>query len=178
MAEDPVKARSKDRKFALWNWGNALLEKEQFDEAIEKYALATEIVPQTARAFLYYGSSLAKAGRYRDSIAQYNKASKLDPGDPYPRHNRAESLFQLGRYEEGWDAWRTAWLCYEHRLNGNLRGAEQLEMAVNYADLLRDMFRYYETAKGFYELVLKTAGRQRGCVDWTCHSLPAVGGVG
>ncbi len=151
MPED----RSLSRKYVLWNWGGLLLEQERFENAIEKYADATKIEPPDALAFLYYGNSLAAAGKYRDAIKQFDKASKLDPHDPYHHHNKAYFLFELGDYEKGWNEWVAARLCYEIACKGELRGSEQLKKAAYFADVWRDIFRCYKKSEEFYGLILE-----------------------
>src|SRR2546430_9814444 len=74
---------------------------------------------------------------------------------PYPHHGKAYFLFQLGRYEERWQEWRAAQICYERKLKGELRGAEKLRMAVDYADVLGDVFKDYKASERFYERVLE-----------------------
>jgi tetratricopeptide (TPR) repeat protein len=147
--------KDKDRKYTLWSWGSTLLQQERFEDAEKKFALAVEIVPQDSRAVLSYGNSLAALGRYRDAIKQFEKASSLDPDDPYPHHGKAYFLFQLGRYEERWQEWRAAQICYETKLKGELRGAVQLAMAVDYADVLGDVFKDYKASERFYQRVLE-----------------------
>jgi Tfp pilus assembly protein PilF len=147
--------KDKDRKYTLWSWGSTLLQQERFEDAGKKFVLAVEIVPQDSRAVLSYGNSLAALGRYRDATKQFEKASSLDPDDPYPHHSKAYFLFQLGRYEERWQEWRAAQICYETKLKGELRGAVQLAMAVDYADVLGDVFKDYKASERFYQRVLE-----------------------
>lgn len=101
------------------------------------------------------GEALAAAGRYRDAIEQFDKASKLEPHHPYDHHNKAYFLFELGDYEKGWNEWVEAWLCYEKALQGELRGSEQLKMAAYFADVWRDIFRCYKKSEEFYGLILE-----------------------
>jgi tetratricopeptide (TPR) repeat protein len=77
-------------------------QQEKFDEAIDKFRRAAEIAPREASAVFHYGESLAELGSYRDAIAQFDKASLLDQDHPFPHQSKALSLFELGRYEEGW----------------------------------------------------------------------------
>jgi tetratricopeptide (TPR) repeat protein len=158
-------AKSDDRKFALWNWGRALLEQERFDDAIAKYAQATTVARNDAMAFFYYGNSLTACWRYRDGIAQFEHAALLDRKLPYPHHNKAHALFQLGLYEEGWKEWWIARDHYENVVPKELRNEEDLENALYFADLLREIFSDYAKSEEYYQRVIRRRGDNAGA--WT-----------
>jgi len=155
------KKGSKDRKYALLNWGLALREQEKFEDAKTKFDCAQKIIKGDAQAVFRYGLSLADLGQYQDAIVQFDKASMLDQDDPLPRHAKADLLFRLGCYEEGWTGWRAARQCYERLLDGELRGAERLQKAVYFAGALGEIESYEESDK-LYKRVLE---RQNGNAD-------------
>jgi tetratricopeptide (TPR) repeat protein len=68
----------------LWAWADALRQQEKFDEAIDKFRLAVQIVPRDFRAVYYYGQSLAELGSYGDAIAQFDNASLLNSSSAWP----------------------------------------------------------------------------------------------
>jgi tetratricopeptide (TPR) repeat protein len=150
-----AKKPSEDRNIALRNWGSALVRQEQFEDATAKYALAVKIAPRSLEAIVDYGNIRAEIGRYRDALVELDKASSLAPDDPLPHNNKADFLFELGRYEDGWKEWRRAWQCYELKLKGEPWTAEQLEVAVYFADVLRDAFKFYDKSERFYLRVLE-----------------------
>jgi len=152
------KAGSTDRKFALCNWGRVLGGQERFEDAVAKYALAIKVAPEDASAFFNYGNGLAACGKYRDAIAQFDKVALLDREDPYPCHNKAHFLFTLGRYEEGWKEWRIARSRYESVLSAGLCSGEHSEIAVNFADALREVFSEFAEAERYYQKVLDRRG--------------------
>jgi tetratricopeptide (TPR) repeat protein len=149
------KKGSKDRKYALWYWGSVLREQEKFEDAKTKFDCAQEIIKGDAEAVFYYGVSLTDLGQYQDAIVQFDKASVLDKDDSLPRHWKADLLFRLGCYEEGWKGWWAARQCYERLLDGELRGAEHLSNAIGFAAVLGDIFESYEDSDKLYKRVLE-----------------------
>src|SRR5262249_49665936 len=156
------KRESKDRKYALWYWGWVLRQQEKFEDAKTKFDCAQKIVKGDANEVYLYGHSLIDLGHYQDAIAQFDRASALDQDDPEPHSSKADLLFRLGRYEEGWKEWRTARQCYERLLDGELRGAEHLRKAVIFASVLGEIFEDYEDSDKLYKRVV---GRQDGDAD-------------
>jgi tetratricopeptide (TPR) repeat protein len=152
------KKESKGRKYALWYWGSALRQQEKFEDANTKFDCARQIFKDDKQAVYLYGNSLIDLGQCQDAIAQFDKASMLDQDDPEPRHNKANLLFSLGQYEQAWTEMGTARQCYERLLGGQLRSAEQLRKAINFADIL-GIFESYEDADKLYKRVLE---RQEG----------------
>jgi tetratricopeptide (TPR) repeat protein len=146
---------SKDRKRALWSWGWVLGQQEKFEDAKIKFDCAREIVKDDALAVCLCGDSLIDLGQYQDAIAQFDKASALDRDDPRPCHYKASILFRLGHYEEGWKEWWAARQCYERALDGELRGAEHLKKAVDFAGVLGEVFESYEDADKLYKRVIE-----------------------
>ena len=159
------KKESTARIYALWGWGWALLQQEKFDEVIDKFRRAVEIVPRNFGAVYFYGYSLAELASYRDAIAQFEEASLLDQDHPFPHQSKARALFELGRYEEGWKEWWAARQCYERALSGELRGAKHLDNAFAFAGVLGETFECYEDSDKFYKWVLKR--RDDNAYAWT-----------
>jgi len=99
--------------------GNALLQKENFDEAILHYQKALEIKPDFPEAYINLGSAFFQKGNVDESIACYQKALALNPGHFQnaaaikPRYAQAHvelgnALFQKGRFDEAADHYREA----------------------------------------------------------------------
>ena len=103
-------------------------------------------------------------GRYRCSILQYEgKPISADDKHPYAHNNKADLLFRLGRYEEGWKAWEIARLRFEATRGvldsdsteaGQIRSEDAIERAVYYANALRDVFAEYKESSQWYDLAL------------------------
>jgi tetratricopeptide (TPR) repeat protein len=145
---------STDRKVALWNWGNALLAQERFEDAIARYDQAVQVAPDDSKGFFFYGNALAASGRYREALDRFDRAIAIKPDVPDNHHNKAHYLFQLGRYEDGWKSWRNAQFHYENALQGELATAEQLESAVYFADVLREVFAEHARSESYYRRVI------------------------
>ena len=158
-------AKSDDRKFALWHLGMAFLQQERFDDAIANFAQAATVAPDDAMAFFYYGVGLIACWRYRDGIAQFEHAALLDRRNPDPHHNRAHALFALGRYEEGWKEWWITRDHYENLIPMELRNEEDLQRALHFADLLREVFSEYAKSEEYYQRVIRRRGDNAGA--WT-----------
>ena len=141
------------------------LELERFDETIDKYQQAMKLDPKDAWGFFYYGNGLGACWRYREAIVQLEHAAFLAPEHPYHHHNKADFLFQLGRYEEGWKEWCVARDCYESVLRQGLRSGEDLQTAIYFADVLRELFSEYEESERYYRRVIEI--RKDEASAWT-----------
>jgi Flp pilus assembly protein TadD len=62
-----------------WNWA----------EAEKEYKRATQLNPNYARAFQWYGFLLVEQGRFDEALASITHAQKLDPLTPFISANRA-----------------------------------------------------------------------------------------
>src|SRR6266478_5924088 len=71
------KKESKDRKFALCNWADALREQEHFEQAAEKCLQAIGIDPDFPDAYNSLGRVRAAQERFDDAIEQYRHADAL-----------------------------------------------------------------------------------------------------
>src|SRR5262249_12493469 len=74
---------------------------------------------------------------------------------PDHHHNKAHALFQLGRYEEGWKEWWVTRDLYENALPVELRNEEDVENALYFADLLREIFSEYVESEQYYQRVIR-----------------------
>ena len=61
----------------LLNKGLALVNVQEFKEAIELYNKSLEIAPNCAEAWYYKGLALDKLGKYEDSKECFDKAKQL-----------------------------------------------------------------------------------------------------
>jgi tetratricopeptide (TPR) repeat protein len=63
-------------------------------------ALSVKEAPKSAPPRLYHGALLTSLGRYEEALGEYLQAYSLSNGDPAMLNDIAQSLSQLGRYEE------------------------------------------------------------------------------
>ena len=66
-----------------YNWGYALDELGQYQEAIEKYQEALKHKPDNTFAYNNWGYTLQQLGQYQEAIEKYRKVIEINPrGDP------------------------------------------------------------------------------------------------
>jgi protein O-mannosyl-transferase len=67
---------------SYWVLANCAYAKARFDEAIDLYKLAAQYAPApNADLFFSWGIAAEKAGKYREAIEIYRRASEIDPND-------------------------------------------------------------------------------------------------
>lgn len=69
---------------------------------------ALKLSPNYATGLQWYGEYLAAAGRLEEAVAQFERASTIDPLSPVISHVYAYTLANLGRYEEAETRFRKA----------------------------------------------------------------------
>ncbi len=92
---DMVKKNPNDanaNKIALKNMGDALMEKKQFIEAIEKYNQSLDRNIRYEQAYLGRAFAYFQLGRYQEAINDYNQALLLE----LTPQNRIEAIFNKG----------------------------------------------------------------------------------
>lgn len=78
------------------NRGLAHDDLNRFDEAIEDYTRAIDLLPGFAATYVNRGFVLNELGRYREAIADYDKALRVKPGFDLAYANRGISYRNLG----------------------------------------------------------------------------------
>ena len=68
------RARSRDRRFALRNWAQALTAKKLYKDAIEKHRAAVAVKPDDAESHNSLGIALEAQEMFDDAIAEYREA--------------------------------------------------------------------------------------------------------
>ncbi len=90
--------RPKDPR-PLFNAGDALYRLDRYDQAGQAFGAAAESSKgkKSLRADSHYnlGNSRFQSGDYREAVAHYREALRLDPKDPDARHNLAVALRML-----------------------------------------------------------------------------------
>jgi Flp pilus assembly protein TadD len=70
------------------------------DKAIETYELWKKIYPRDYTARTNLAIRYNNAGRFEDSLAEFQEAARLSPNTPIIRGNLAAGYMQLGRFDE------------------------------------------------------------------------------
>ena len=96
---------SPDRKFALYNWAEALRLKKLYEESARKYGEAIVVDPKFAPACNGLGLALAGQERFDAAIKQYRKATALwgaagSPDRKFALRNWGSALRSKKLYEE------------------------------------------------------------------------------
>ncbi len=101
-----------DNRFALFNLGNTLCVKQQFDEAqhcIEQ-VIAVEEADGAVKPIEYFNLGLVflYSNRPQQALLHFNKATSMAPVNPNFHWHRALALLHFGHYKEGFEAfeWR------------------------------------------------------------------------
>ena len=132
-------AGSADRKFALDNWGDALLGKKLYEDAAQKYREAIQVDPEYAVAYNDLGGALAAQERFDEAIEPYRRANKSCW--------RARSTENL--------CWTTgAKRCSEEGYeDAAQKYREAIQVDPEYADAYNDLGRAYAAQERFDEAI-------------------------
>jgi tetratricopeptide (TPR) repeat protein len=84
----------------LFQQGEGLAEKEEFDAAIVCYEKALEVKPDYYWAWAGRGNALEKLNRYEEAIVCYDKAVEIQPDSYWIWNERGDILEKLNRYED------------------------------------------------------------------------------
>ena len=90
------------------NLGTALMEKQQFDQAIAHHERAIAIMPGYAPAYNNLGATLRAAGRLDAAVARYRQALELKPDFASASYNLANALLEQGKAGDSVDSFRQA----------------------------------------------------------------------
>lgn len=93
--------------------GNTFRESNQPLQALECYAKAFVLNPDSYSAWNNYGNVIRELGFPERSIPFLQHACVLNPSQPTAQFNLAVSYLLMGDYQRGWDAYESRWN-YEH----------------------------------------------------------------
>lgn len=93
--------------------GNTFRESNQPLQALECYAKAFVLNPDSYSAWNNYGNVIRELGFPERSIPFLQHAYILNPSQPTAQFNLAVSYLLMGDYQRGWDAYESRWN-YEH----------------------------------------------------------------
>lgn len=152
-----------DHYNALMRLGDALLEQEQYDEALRTFRAASERDPYFFGAHYKIGRVHLKERRYAEARAAFDQASERDPTEPDPIMYRGAALRRMGDFDAALAEIERAIvlnpdetgyydeLSYLHLYKGDIAGA------VADTDKALALYPAYWTAPGIFSLYF--AGR-------------------
>ena len=82
-------------------YGDEMMFRGQFDEAVQQYEKALEIQADSAKAWHSKANALEALGKYEDALTCYDEALKCDEGDAECWFNKGVTLKKLGRNKDG-----------------------------------------------------------------------------
>jgi tetratricopeptide (TPR) repeat protein len=87
-----------ERLYILWSYYSRTGDDAKTKETLD---VLTTTYPRDFAAKNNYGIYLGGKGKIEEALAQYLAAHEIAPTEPQPAVNAANSLFNLGRYDEG-----------------------------------------------------------------------------
>lgn len=92
--------------YRMFNSAIALMNKHQFDEAIDEWRAALAANPDDGKAHYNLALALTEKGRPADAVPEYRKASDLNPDEPLWFARLALALAQTGNLDEAVNNYR------------------------------------------------------------------------
>ena len=92
--------RKEKKETYLLNAGNAGLESQKYDIAIEFYTKVIELNPQNAEAYAKRGNAKYLSANYKEAVKDYTKALEIDPNRENAYYNRALAKSNLKKASE------------------------------------------------------------------------------
>src|SRR5690349_18593678 len=96
---DPTAARNEDsakKARELFRQGTDLIGKDRFAAAIPLLRQAAELDPEAARIHHYLGYALWKTRQWSAASAEFDRALRLEPGNPYTQYFQARIAYSEG----------------------------------------------------------------------------------
>ncbi len=142
------------------NFGNILLERGYFDEALEHFDEAIRLKPDYPDAISNRSLAYAQLGKYELAVNHFNEVLRINPNHPDAHNNLGGVLLGLGRLDEAVNHLRRALeiepdrpnfhynLATAYRLQGKLNEAinsyrQTLRLNPNYADAHNELGRLF-----------------------------------
>ena len=88
------------------NLGTALMERQQYDQAIAHHERAIALRPDYAPAYNNLGAALRGAGRLDEAVARYRTALELKPDFASASYNLANALLEQGKSADSAESFR------------------------------------------------------------------------
>jgi tetratricopeptide (TPR) repeat protein len=81
------------------NWGRALWQLKDYENALAHFAAAIELNPHDANAFLNAGDALYQLGAYSEAADAYSAGIERDPYNPQAWFTLGNCYFRMGVYD-------------------------------------------------------------------------------
>ena len=118
--------------------GNAYMNSEKYEKAIECYDKAIQSNPQLAEAYNNRGNVNKALGKYPEAIADYNEVIKINPQYAEAYNNRGNAKNKLGNYSEAIaDYDKAIQINPQYAMAYNNRGVSNAELG-NYSEAITD----------------------------------------
>lgn len=138
-----------DRALALTLRADQRRAAEQYDDALDDYAIALALAPDLCRAHCGSGETHRLAGRYEQALASFTRALEIDPGDMESVTSRGFTYLLMKRDEDALaDYNRAIMLSPDHPWPIASRG-ETYRVMGRYEEALTDLTRALEISPNF-----------------------------
>ncbi|MBI5769381.1 MAG: TIR domain-containing protein [Verrucomicrobia bacterium] len=167
------------RAFSLW------LNPATRDESIRLLRAEAGRQPTNRVVVRVTGNALRRSSQHEQALVYLDRAVALPGSDPVSQHNRAESLFSLGRFDEAEVAWDEALalapqIINAHRGKLNLLLEVRGDLARAQAHLAKVPPDFFLDARGAYlAYTVALYARDHGkCLEYLRHANDYIPGVG
>ena len=103
-AYDRVIAAAPDDYYLYWGEARYLIKLKKYDEAVTALHTSIELDSQQPEVYETLAFVCREQKKPGDALSAYDKALALKPGDTKYMYYRAQTLFELGKMEEAFDA--------------------------------------------------------------------------
>ncbi len=143
--------------------GNFLYGQQEWESAIERYTVATQLDPGYSPPYNTMGYANRFLGNYDEAERAFQTYIELIPDEPNPYDSYAELLMKMGRFEESIATYEEA-LSRDPNFVASYVGIGNNQILMGRGDAARATFQK------LLEEVARTDGERRGALFWTVAS--------
>lgn len=99
----PPEPVTNETALSLYERGNAYSQGGSYEDAIQDFSNAIDLVPGYADAYASRGRALGRMGKPEQAIADFSKAISLDPGNANYYADRGVAYGSMGQHEKAID---------------------------------------------------------------------------
>jgi tetratricopeptide (TPR) repeat protein len=141
-----VEAYPEDER-ALTLLGNNYFAQQEYEMAIEKYNLATEINPDFSQPYNQLGYAHRFLENYDQAEEAFQKYIELIPDDPNPYDSYAELLLKVGRFDESIAAYQKALMVNPNFVASHTGIATNLNLKGQHEEARKQIKKLYKMAR-------------------------------
>lgn len=123
----------------------------KYDEAAKTASEAVQLDPKNARAYTWWGLSLAKAGRVQEAYKKFDQSARLDPNQTKNYYYWGLTLVLEGKNEEAIDKFE----------NALLLDPENSKVSTSWGAALNNLGRHDEAIKKLEEALAQNSFDQQ-----------------